>query len=49
MMRNGNLLEALESFWIGGEASRENLDGDVATKAGIARAIHLPHSAGSER
>ena len=47
--RAGFLLEARQALGIGGEGRRQDLDGDIASQAGITRAIHVPHAAAAER
>ena len=42
-------LEARAPVRIVGEQGRQQLDGDVASEAGIAGAVHLAHAAGAER
>ncbi len=42
------LLEAMQPAAIGREASRDQLDRDVAAEAWIARAVDLAHAAGAE-
>ena len=41
--------EAGEPFRIGRERARQHFDGDVAAKPGVARPIHLAHSALTEQ
>jgi hypothetical protein len=42
------LLEALQSFRIGGEARRQNFDGDVPTDLDVRRPVDFTHGAGPE-
>ena len=42
-------LEARQPIRIGREQIGQHLDGDVALEPGVARAIHLAHSAGADR
>ena len=41
--------EAAAHFRIGGDVGGHHLDGDFASEAGIASAIHFTHPAGAER
>jgi hypothetical protein len=43
------LLEATQAIGVGGEGSRQNLDGDIASQAEIAGAIDFAHSAGADQ
>jgi len=43
------LLEAAETIEVRRHGRREHFDGDVASEAWIARAIHLTHAAAAER
>jgi hypothetical protein len=42
-------LKARHAFVIGGELRRDDFEGDVAAKLGVARAIDFAHSANAER
>ena len=42
-------LESREAFAIAGERVGQDLDRDLASELGVARAIHLAHPAGAER
>ena len=42
------LLETPQAVRVGGKRCRQNLDGDVAVQARVARAIDLAHAAGAE-
>ena len=46
--RPGFLLEAGEAFWFTREVERQDLDGDVAAKVGVAGEVHLPHASRAE-
>ncbi len=46
--RAGLALHALFQFGVGGKMIGENLDGDVASEAGVAGAVHLAHSTRTE-
>jgi hypothetical protein len=41
----GFLRETLQAVGVGGKRNGENLDGDVSVEAGVARPVHLAHSA----
>ena len=41
-------LHALFQFGVGGQMIGENLDGDVASEAGVAGAVHLAHSTSAQ-
>ena len=43
------LLEATAAFGIGGQARRQDLDGDRAAKARVARLVNLAHPPGTDR
>ncbi len=43
------VLEAQETIGIGRKGLRQHLNGNIASEPGIARAIHLTHSAGAEQ
>src|SRR5439155_7525841 len=43
------LFKAMQPIGIGRESRRQNLDRNIAAQSGIARAIHLAHSARTQR
>ena len=45
----GLAFETLLEFRVSGEMCGQNLDGDVASEARVAGAIHFAHAAGAER
>ena len=42
-------LEACERVRVGGESTRQNLDGDVAAEPRVVGSVHLSHAAGANR